>query len=403
MQPHHKDNLWQGGDWERPNPPVIPLIPELPNQKKKKTIRRPVLIFAGTLTLICCLVAAMLYPQLFPAQTPPLDELPPIQTHQNQDELPRAKTGTGVTLAISPAGDSPLTYTQVYEKNEHSIVTIYAMDGDNVNHGTGIVMTANGYIITNAHVIQKATRITVMFGEDIFYDAALVGSCPEEDLAVLKVDAKHLIPAEFGDSFAMRVGDEVSALGNPMGYRMTMTPGIISAVDRKMLVDNQTMYLLQTSAAINFGNSGGALFNDSGQVIGVTVIKIVADDGSAEGLGFAIPTERVKYVVDHLIAGEEIKVPYLGITVQPAEDKSGLSVIEIQPDSDAAEKGLQVGDIILSANGKPVQSNRALQRIKELCRVGDTLKLEIQRSGEQLEYSILLRDYATLYSESGTD
>ena len=397
-----KNDLWQGGDWERPNPHVSPFIPEIPQQKKKRQIRRPVLIFASMLTLICGLMTATLCARYAPFHRDNGEEFLPTQTQtqQEQKHLPRAKTGTGVTLAISPAGDSPLTYTQVYEKNEHSIVTIYAMDGTNVNHGTGIVMTADGYIITNAHVIQDAASVTVMFGDDILYDAALVGSCPEEDLAVLKVNAEHLIPAEFGDSFAMRVGDEVSALGNPMGYRMTMTPGIISAVDREMMVDNQTMYLLQTSAAINFGNSGGALFNDRGQVVGVTVIKIVADDGSAEGLGFAIPTERVKYVVDHLIAGQEIKVPYLGITVQPAEDRSGLLIKEIQPDSDAVSKGLQVGDIILSANGRPVRTNRALQRIKELCRVGDILTLEILRGGVQLEYPILLRDYDALYSET---
>lgn len=398
-----KDDLWQGGDWEHPNPFVPPLIPEVPEQKKKKHIRRPVLIFASMLTLICGLMAATLYTRYAPARRGNREDPLPAQTQHEQKPLPQAKTGTGVTLTISPAGDTPLTYTQVYEKNEHSIVTIYAMDGTGMNHGTGIIMTANGYIITNAHVIQNAVSVTVIVGEDILYDAALVGSCPEEDLAVLKVDAEHLTPAEFGDSFAMRVGDEVSALGNPMGYRMTMTPGIISAVDREMQVDNQTMYLLQTSAAINFGNSGGALFNNRGQVIGVTVIKIVADDGSAEGLGFAIPTERVKYVVDHLIAGEEIKVPYLGITVQPSEDRSGLSVVAIQPDSDAASKGLQVGDIILSANGRPVRTNRALQRIKELCRVGDTLTLEILRGEEQLEYSIVLRDYDVLYPENGTD
>lgn len=402
MQPQ-KDDLWQGGHWERPNPPVTPLIPDVPERKKKRKIRRPVLIFAGMLTVICILVAVMLLSRYAPMLGGHGEEFSPAPTQHQPTPLPQAEIGTGVTLTISPAGEVPLTYAQVYEKNEHSIVTIYAQNVDGVSHGTGIVMTSDGYIITNAHVIQDAFRVTVMLGEDTFYDAGLVGSCPAEDLAVLKIHAAGLTPAEFGDSFAMRVGDEVSALGNPMGYRMTMTPGIISAVDRKMLVDDQTMYLLQTSAAINFGNSGGALFNDRGQVVGVTVIKIVADDGSAEGLGFAIPTERVKYVVDHLIAGEEIKVPYLGITVQPAGNKTGLSVMEIQPDSDAAVKGLQVGDIILSANGRPVNTNRALQRVKELCRVGDTLTLEVLRGEERLECSILLRDYDTLYPDGVAD
>ena len=395
-----QDDLWQGGAWERPNPPVTSLIPDLPEQKKKKKIRRPVLIFAGMLALICGLSAAMLLSQTLPLlnrNTKPNPTQTPTPTVSEPASLPQAPTGTGITLKISPAGEEPLSYTQVYEKNEHSIVTIYATERTKLKHGTGIVMTSDGYIITNAHIIQDASSVIVLFGEETLYEAALVGMCIEEDIAVLKIDAQGLIPAEFGDSFAMRVGDQVSALGNPMGYRMTMTPGIISAVDRKMLVDGQTMYLLQTSAAINSGNSGGALFNDRGQVVGITVMKIVADNGSAEGLGFAIPAERVKYVVDHLIDGAEIKVPYLGITVQPAPDADGLLVVDIQPDSDAFVKGIQTGDIILFANGSPVLTNRALQRVKELCRIGDTLKLEILRGEEQLEYSILLQDYETLY------
>ena len=172
--------------------------------------------------------------------------------------------------------------------------TTGGMDRSGMGEGTGIVMTADGYIITNAHVVEGAIQAFVTTANDVTYDVQLVGMSLEEDLAVLKVEAQELSPAEFGDSFALRVGEEVSALGNPLGYRMSLSTGVVSALDRELVVEGSTMHLIQTTAAINFGNSGGALFNDRGQVVGVTAVKIVTDDGSTEGLGFAIHTERVK-------------------------------------------------------------------------------------------------------------
>ena len=397
-----KDELWQGGPWEQPSPsfPTPPPvhIPVRKKTKKPRRKRRPVLVFCAILALICGLTAAAVHlsgsaPWEKP-ERPGVSRLPDKSTETEAPELtlPRAETGTGVTVTISPLPEEKLTYTQVYEKNEQSIVTVHAMDSSGVGQGTGIVLTQDGYIITNAHVIEGAAQAVVVLGNDMTYDAKLVGSSPEEDLAVLKVEAQDLVPAEFGDSFPLRVGDEVSALGNPLGYRMSMTPGIISAVDRKLVVDGNTMYLLQTSAAINFGNSGGALFNDRGQVVGVTAVKVVSDDGSTEGLGFAIPTERVKYVVDHLIAGEEMKVPMLGITVQQSHERNGLAVIEIQSWSDALGKGIQVGDTLLTANGYALRTNRDLERIKNLQRVGDTLNLQVERDGQRLEYQVVLQD-----------
>lgn len=152
-----------------------------------------------------------------------------------------------------------------------------------VSTGTGIVLTADGYIVTNAHIIAGAEQVNVTLSDDSLWSAQLVGFEPLEDLAVLKIDASGLTPAQFGDDTLLRSGDPVSAIGNPMGYRSTITPGIVSALDQPVSVEGTTMYLLQTSAAINYGSSGGALLNDRGQVVGVTTIKIVADDGSAEG------------------------------------------------------------------------------------------------------------------------
>ena len=398
MQPR-KDDLWQCGPWEQKGP-----IPPKPTHKtRKKRGKKPLMVFLGTIGLICALSVGVLVlgdgmPWSQPGRSGPITlpdgqeqgaEAPPKTT------IPRAKTGTGVTVPITYEQGEKLSFSQVYEKNQHSIVTIRAMDKEGVGEGTGIVLTADGYIITNAHVVQGAAQAAVLLNNDLSYQAKLVGISEEEDLAVLKVEADDLIPAEFGDSFAIRVGDEVSALGNPLGYRMTLTHGIISAVDRELDVDGNTMHLLQTSAAINFGNSGGALFNDRGQVIGVTAVKIVTEDGSTEGLGFAIPVERVKYVVDHLIAGEELRVPALGVTVQQNHQRTGLEVMEIQKWSYAEEAGLQKGDLILSADGHSTPTNRDLERVKNLHRVGEELELAVLRGDETLTLRVELADYGS--------
>ena len=242
-----------------------------------------------------------------------------------------------------------------------------------VSTGTGIVLTADGYIVTNAHIIAGAEQVNVTLSDDSLWSAQLVGFEPLEDLAVLKIDASGLTPAQFGDDTLLRSGDPVSAIGNPMGYRSTITPGIVSALDQPVSVEGTTMYLLQTSAAINYGSSGGALLNDRGQVVGVTTIKIVADDGSAEGLGFAIPTTRVKQVVDRLIAGAPVTRPSPGDHRTPGPgENGGLVVEEVDPDSDCHRQGIQPQDIIVAANGQQVQTFADLERIKRTLDVGDS-------------------------------
>lgn len=398
-----QNDLWQGGPWEQPAPffPAPPRVwipqPEAPRKKRFRHSRRLVfsvlLLMIVSLTVLTVALDGIRLPDQHSASAPSQgsdSENQPVRT----PSIPQAQTGSGVTLTISPPGEEVLSYSQVYEKNEQSIVTVYAMDQSGSGQGSGIVMTQNGYIITNAHVVQEAEAAVVVLNNNMDYQASLVGLCEAEDLAVLKIEAEGLIPAEFGDSNLVRVGDAVSALGNPLGYRMSLTPGIISSLDRELEVSGSTMYLLQTSAAINFGNSGGALLNDRGQVIGVTTVKIVSDDGSVEGLGFAIPTERVKYVVDQLIAGEEIKTPVLGITVEWVPGTSGVTVSKIDDWSDAKTQGMQVGDVIVAVNGSPVRVFRDLQRVKDLQRVGDCLTLTVERGGATLDFTIRLEDQA---------
>ena len=404
---HRPDELWQGGPWEQPIP-VFPAPPKVvipkprripPHRRARRQVRsqrRSLFLFTAAILLICGLTAVCAV--LFRDTASPMEPLPVPGTVEDAQTgrpaaLPRAETGTGVTVPISPLSGPALTYAQVFERNQRSIVTIQVWDRTGSGQGTGIVLTEDGYLITNAHVVQNAQQVTVELHNRLRYSASLVGYDLMEDLAVLKINADGLVPAQFGDSALLRVGDQVSAIGNPLGYTMTMTPGIISAVDREVDMDGYSMFLLQTSAAINFGNSGGALLNDRGQVVGVTTVKIISADGSAEALGFAIPTERVKYVVDQLIAGEEIKTPMLGITVlEEAGSSLGLKVDQIEDWSDAGPQGLQVGDWIVAVDGIPVSTNRELARIKNLHRVGEYLLLEVLRSGERLEFSILLTE-----------
>jgi len=403
-----REQLWQGGPWEQPAQ-VITLPPEVKIPKGKKRRRGPgrggkVFLFITMLAcigaLVCVLILLGQERERRNTEQEGRFHIVVESGHMEQPTIPRAPTGTGVTVEIQPLPEQALSYSQVYEKNQHSIVTVHVADQYGMSQGTGIVLTQDGYVITNAHVIEGADMAMVVLNDDAMYEAQLVGCSMQEDLAVLKIDVQGLIPAEFGDSHLLRVGDAVSALGSPLGYRMTMTSGIVSAVDRKLEIDGESMYLLQTDAAINFGNSGGALFNDRGQVVGVTTAKIVADDGSTEALGFAIPSERMKYVVDLLIAGEEIKTPALGVTVQYDPDVAGLTVIKIESWSDAVAQGVQVGDVLTAVAGREIRTNRDLEREKDLHRVGEQLRLDVRRGAEGLVFFVLLQDWEQKYDEA---
>ena len=305
---------------------------------------------------------------------------------------PRAETGTGVTLDLTPASGESLTCTQIYEKNAFSIVSIESESRHEFSTGTGVILTADGYIITNAHVVAGAEYVQVVFYDNDVLEASLVGFDADEDLAVLKVEAEGLIPAEFGDSSALRCGDPVAAIGDPLGYRSTITDGIVSALDREVEVDGVAMTLIQTSAAINFGNSGGALINQYGQVVGITTIKIVTDDGSAEALGFAIPSRRVKYVADTLIDGRQVRTGVFGFTVLTRPVSGGLELQSVDPNSDAYAKGLQAGDIITAVNGQPVTGTQDLARIKLSLGPGDAVELTYLRDGVSYTVAVALVD-----------
>ena len=288
-------------------------------------------------------------------------------------------------------------------------ITSSAGDGRYI-WGSGIIMTADGYILTNAHVLESAVESTVTLWDDREYEARLVGADSASDLAVIKINAVGLPAAEFCAD-AVSVGEAVAAIGNPLGpeLRGTMTDGIISALSREISYTNHPMTLIQTNVAINEGNSGGPLLNMYGQVVGMTSMKLVSAyaRSSIDGIGFAIPVETMKSVADALIAeGRVSGRAALGVTVGPipadAADyfgiPDGLYVSAVTPGSDAAEKGVVPGDIIVSVDGEHVSEIGELSAIISGKGPGGTVSLDIYRyGGEDVYLDVELMDSAELY------
>ena len=299
--------------------------------------------------------------------------------------------------------EGALSWQQVYEKMIHSVVSITASSPTGSTSGTGVVMSADGYIITNAHVVDGAMNISVLLTDDRVFSAKVIGADTISDLAVLAVEATDLIPAEFGDSSVLRVGDAVVAIGDPLGVELrgSMTDGIISAIERDLQVGGRTMSLLQTTAALNSGNSGGPLVNCYGQVIGINTMKI-GDNASyagVEGLGFAIPSMAVKDVVEQLIANGYVSGrPTLSISGQEVSSfyqyyyrlPSGWLVTEVEPGSGADRAGLEAGDIILYANQQRISNEDELNLVINSHEVGQTMELIIYRHGKEYLVSVVL-------------
>lgn len=320
-------------------------------------------------------------------------------------ELQRYPNGDGTTLTLMDRPETPpLSFQEIYQQVSPSVVSITAILPMGVSQGTGVIMTADGYIITNAHVIEGAFRADVSLEDGRSFEAKLVGSDASTDLAVLKVEADDLTPAVFGDSDQMVVGDTVVAIGNPMGEQLrgTMTDGILSAINRDMEVDGNTMTLLQTTAALNTGNSGGALVNDQGQVIGITNMKLISNvsDNTLEGLGFAIPTTTVKPVVDALIAdGVVTGRPTLGVTVRAMYDfeqeeygvDQGLLVVSITAGSGADGK-LEAGDVLLTANGADLHTIDDLMAVRDGLQAGDSIDFAVRRGEDTLTVAVELME-----------
>lgn len=311
------------------------------------------------------------------------------------NELERAELDQELQLnVVSSEGLTALSYGEIYAKCLPSTVSISVVTADGVATGTGIVMTEDGYILTCNHVIADGVTCTVTTSDDQVYDASLVGGDAQTDLAILKIDAQGLTPAEFGDSDELTVGDEALAIGDPLGteLRGTLTNGIISAINRNVTVNSYSMTLLQTTAALNSGNSGGPLINIYGQVVGVNNMKMNSTSVTVEGLGFAVPTSVVRQIVPLLSTEGKVSRPVLGITCYSIDDETaalndapvtGLLVASVNELSDAYAQGLQVGDYITAVNGISVVSVDEVKEIIDGLTIGDTIDVEVYRIDEE--------------------
>ena len=325
-----------------------------------------------------------------------------------QPDATQAPIQPPVELDTQPAGTQPaeggdmLSLQEIYETVIPSVVSISCV-GPSGGTGTGVILTQDGYIVTNCHVVEGAQAIQVLLSDGRNIHAELVGLDDVSDLAVLRIQATDLIPARLGDSAAVRVGDSVVAIGDPLGIalRGTMTDGIISAINRDVDVDGRTMSLLQTNAALNSGNSGGPLINRYGQVIGINTMKMSSSLASAtvEGLGFAIPSATVQEITNQLILQGYISGrPSLGITGEAVSTfgqlyyylPRGLQITEVAEGSCAQTAGLQKGDIVLSIDGVSVTDSASLRTVLYNYKPGDEVTVVIYRGGRRYTGTIVL-------------
>lgn len=300
-------------------------------------------------------------------------------------------------------GSKALSIPEIAKKARPSVVTVLVSSGSSASSGSGVIMSEDGYIITNYHVIQAAGTVKVVFMDGTEYEAKVIGGDQITDLAILKIEASGLPAAEFGDSDKLDVGEQVVAIGNPLGIEFsgTVTVGYVSAIGREVEVEGIKMTLIQTDATINPGNSGGALINCYGQVIGITSAKI--DISYAEGLGFAIPiTDAIGVIYDLINFGYITDRPYIGITVENVTPymqmyyrvPAGVYITEVAKDSPADKAGLVAGDIITAVNGKTITSFNELNSLKSEMKIGDVMKLKVYTSSGYKDVELTLSGYS---------
>ena len=333
----------------------------------------------------------------------------PTAASSDASVMLEGKRQTAALQVASVDTSKLLTASEVYAQNVNSTVGITTSITTNyfgyqttaAAAGSGFILTQDGYILTNYHVVESSDSIKVTTYDGTSYDAQLIGYDESNDIAVLKVDANDLTPVVLGDSDSVSVGDSVVAIGNPLGeLTFSLTAGAISALDRPVtLSSGTTMNLMQTDCAINSGNSGGALFNMYGEVIGITNAKYSSSSSSSEAsidnIGFAIPINQVRSIVESIIQNGYIVKPYIGVSVSDVSSESqsyglpqGAAVRSVVENSPAAEAGLQENDIITAANGDAITGSNDLVKLVKAASAGDTLELTVYRQGQTVTVTL---------------
>lgn len=303
----------------------------------------------------------------------------------------------------------------------YQVSSLFGGTGTSEGTGSGIIISEDGYIVTNNHVISsesssnyfqisEATGIKInLYGDSESYDATVVGTDAYTDLAVLKIEKNGLIPAVLGNSDNLKVGEFVMAIGNPLGMDYSVTSGIVSAVNREVTADGRSYTAIQTDAAINSGNSGGALVNSKGEVVGINTLKLAGS--GIEGMGFAIPISSTTSIIDQLIEFQSVKRPYIGITgsaVDTATAKrynlpEGVYVESVEENSPASKAGIQQADIITKIEGKEIKSVNELNKVKYNYSIGDTITLTLVRNSQEMDVKVTLSETPENLEESTTE
>ena len=334
------------------------------------------------------------------------------------EEQLEAARDTGLSVSGTPnASADGLTPAQVYAQNKMAVVAIscstkYGSAGTATSSGSGFVLTADGYVVTNCHVVDGADTVTVVMLDGREYEAKVKGYDQSNDIAVLKVDAEGLQTVQLGRSSDLIIGDMVVAIGNPLGeLTSTQTVGYISGKDRDVSTDGTLINMLQTDAAINPGNSGGPLFNMKGQVVGITTAKYsgtTSSGASIEGIGFAIPIDDVTRMISDIMAHGYVTGAYLGVSVADIDEAqasyygSGAYVVEVVKGYCADEAGVQPGDLIVDLGGHRVESVATLTRALRSFNAGDTTTITVLRKGREVVMEITLDEKPNLnQSQSG--
>ena len=334
----------------------------------------------------------------------------PDQSDWSPEDLPWGEPDPSVSLAVEPAAGSALSGRDVHQRVLPSIVYVEATAKGHTGafSGTGVVVTGSGYVLTNYHIIDETVSVRVLLveGDYRYFKAKVIGFDQEFDLAVLKFDPEglELTPARLGDSDALSVGERVYAVGNPMGYLLgSMSTGIVSALGRDEQESGSPLGMIQTDTPLNPGNSGGALLNEAGQVVGITSAKITGlsrEDGEAvedaaviENLGLAIPITDAIPFINHILATGESWRPAMGIqcSAVQVDGRKGIQVAEVTGAA-PREAGLKKGDLIVSANGVPVATLVELRRVLYRTGAGEELTCAVFRGGEEMEISFALMD-----------
>ena len=398
-----------------PVPPVAPVAPVAPAETAEPTPKKPstakkvwtrilaIGIAVGVTVTACAATALAINNYWKDKNTHLSDTVNDLQDQiKDLEEKLESNSFTGNGNSVSGTGTvEGLTPGQVYAQNHRSVVAIsnhstttniFGQVSETASSGSGFIISADGYIITNYHVIEGATSLTVITSDQTEYDAKLVGYDDSNDFALIKIEATGLPFVTLGNSDDLIIGDQVVAIGNPLGQLTnSLTVGYVSAKERDVTTSGSIINMLQTDAAINPGNSGGPLFNMKGEVIGITTAKYsgtTSSGASIEGIGFAIPINDVESMVDQLIDNGYISAPYMGIRVSQRTDGMGVYVEGVDAGTPAEAAGLKTGDIIVGIGEYTVTSLSQLDKVLRNFEANQTTTIFVYRDRQVLEISL---------------